>query len=434
MTSAPSVSAVVDEFLVRRLGRAGNEPDWLTQRRLEAVTRLAELADPDWWDPARGPDLRRLVVQTEPAVGWRTEEGRTAGNRTPAGPGAVSRSQALAAFDRQRERLGRTGLVFCDLATAAAQHGDLVASHLDRVVASDGDTLGALTVAAWSGGTFLYVPPGQRIDVPLQSDDRVRSQSPAPFHRTVIVADEGASVHYVAGCAAPVYTADPVRSAMVEIVVGAGAEVTYTTVQNWSGNVIDATTIGAAVAQGGRLVLNTGNIGAKRTVRRIGVQLAGQGASLDCGTLSFAAGDQVQDTEIVVDHRAPATAATLISRSVANHRGRVAHRDVARCDDVMPAAAVGVEGDGLLIGPEARTAILQEVATPDRPSPTVSECQGAPVDEDLLSYLSGRGVPRPEAVALAVVGFLDPVISRLPTEYAVEWSRLIELQLQGAVG
>ncbi|MEM7323972.1 MAG: SufD family Fe-S cluster assembly protein [Actinomycetota bacterium] len=455
----PGQPAGVDERLVQEISTRRDEPEWITRSRLDAVGLLAELSDPDWWDQPTGFDPANLAVAAEIEARWgtghpppeapaatgspdaeSTGDGSSGAGSTGDGSGGfrnaavASRFDAARVFAEQQAALARSGVVFCDLGTAVTEHGDLVRPHLGSLVPPDGDRLAAVTAAVWSGGTFLYVPAGRRIDVPLQSFDRIRSASPTRFHRTVIVADEGASVQYIDGCVSPVYTVDPLRSATVEIFVGPSAEVSYTTVQNWSPNVVDVATTAAAVHREGRLVLTAGTIGARRTVRRSEVRLLGDHAAADCRTVSYAGDGQFQDVVTAVSHEASRTGSTLRSRAVADRGGRIHHRDTIGVAGDTGGCTADIDGSALTLDDGAD--VVVGVAVPEEPSAiTATRRTGtAAIDDDLLFDLMSSGVSRPLATALVVDGFIEPIIATLPTEYAVEWSRLIELQLRGAIG
>lgn len=283
------------------------------------------------------------------------------------------------------------------------------------------------------------MPSGVTIDVPLQSYARVRSESPDRFERTLIVADEGATVHYLEGCASPVYSTDRIRGALVEIVVGPSARVSYTTVQNWSANVTEVTRTSAEVATRGRLSWTAGNIGARRSVRDLTCRLSGDGATGVAQTVSYAGAEQIQKTDIEMVHAAPGTRSEMISRSVADAGGRVDHRDRIACEGDTTGAGSTVHGDGLTLAAAASVVhVVSEAAvSTDRQTAApagVRSGETAPIDEEKRFYLMSRGLSLQQATALLVNGFISPVIQNLPIEYAVEWNRLIELQIEGAIG
>lgn len=433
----------VDERLVEEISSLRGEPAWLVAQRRDALRSAAELPVPDWWQSDVDGDLDRLPVLVEPPRRWGTGsrhdviDQETVVTAAAGGARAATADDGALVFSRRLLALERDGVVFCDLGTAVTEHGQRVRPYLGSLVADGQDRLGALAAALWSGGTFLYVPPGVHVDVPLQSYARLRSESPDRFERTLIVADEGASVHYIEGCASPVYSTEQVRGGSVEIVVGPSAEVSYTTVQNWSANVTEATTTVAEVHTGGSLLWTAGNIGARRTVRRTTCRLAGSGATGVARTVSYAGHQQTQSSTVEMILAASDTHAEVGSRSVADGAGEVEHRDRIVVDSpgaVLAGCTSVVQGDGLTLDEQSSVRVAAAFDGHDGEAPSTKSGVVAAIDEDQRFYLMSRGLSFAQATALLVSGFINPVTRTLPTEYAVEWTRLIELQLEGAVG
>ncbi len=429
----------VDERALRETSSGRDEPDWLVAQRVDALRSLPEHSLPSWWQSESVGTVDLVGVPAGVSRRWGADLPQIVDPASPSGPaGAAAQEDAELAFYSQLEQLSQRGVVFCDLATAVAVHPELVRPHLGKQIPGKEDWAGALAVALWSGGTFLYVPAGVAIDRPLQSYARVRSESPDQFERTLIVVEEGAAIHYLEGCASPVYSTDRVRGAVVEIVVGSSAQVAYTTVQNWSSNVTEVTRTAATVHSRGRLNWTAGNIGARRSERRLTCHLSGDGAIGVARTVSYAGAGQVQKTDVEMIHAATRTHAETISRSVADTDGRVNHNDRITADGFPTESDSRVDGECLALADKASVnhTAAEDVRSVDHPGsdPKIGAGESAVIDEDKRFYLMSRGLSRQQATALLVNGFINPVIETLPTEYAVEWARLIELQIEGAIG
>lgn len=397
------------------------EPPWALELRLRDLKRFETVPTPDWYTAGDGPILETLPVTAQPLRTW----------AVPAEPSAdMTRSAALLAqheaelvFHQQRQRLEKDGVVFCDLGTAIVEHQDLVRPYLGKHGRSGDGRLSALNGSVWSGGAFVYVPPNVTVEVPLQSYARVRSESPDQFERTLIVAGDGATIQYLEGCSAPVYTSDAVRCSAVEIVVGRGAKVSYTTIQNWSSNVTSVADVDAVVEQDGHLKIIGGNIGGRRTMHRPSVVLNGRGAAADVLAMTYAGRGQVQHVGAEVISAAEETSTRIVSRAIVTTGGEVEHQRHGR---TSRAPVGGVENKDLAV------LLLDSGALADKPSD--EEPSVTTVTDQQLFYLMSRGVSKGLAIAMLVNGFIEPVTGVLPTEYAVEWSRLVELQLQETIG
>jgi Fe-S cluster assembly protein SufB len=397
----------LSEGVVRRLSSMRGEPDWVLDSRLRALHHLDRY-------PASGrvgdrflPDLVRQAGDgfADPGAGT----GHRAG--TPA------RDEADAGLDDAGVEGERHGVVCCDLHTAIRDHPDLVQPHLGRVVPVDGNGVAALNTTVWSTGSFVHVPPGVEVDLPIEADNPT---SVDRFERTLIVAGEGSRVHYIEGCSAPVYSPDPVHSAVVEIVVGPRARVTHTTIQNWSSNVTNLVTKGADVGTGGHLEWVDGDIGSRLTIRRPVVRLGGPGATARLLAVAYAGRGQQQITDARVVHTALETSSSIVSKAVSRHGGRVDHRSLVRVDDGARGCRSHTRRDALVLD--------------DRSSAGAGRGGASRLPDEQLFYLMTRGLSEEQAVAMVVNGFIEPVTRALPIEYAVEWSRLIELQLEDSIG
>lgn len=403
------------EEALRRQSRSAEEPTWLLDRRLQANRSLID--DPR---PELGIDLASVF-------------GAGAGARRAEPEGEIG-DEVLPAEAR------RQGVILCSLATAVRDHGDLVERHLDSVIArdhgaaDDEQTLVALNASAWSAGTFIYVPPGVEVDVPIQRASRSRTGTRGRFERTLLVADTGSRVHYIEGCASPVYSADPVRSMVSEVVVGSQAEVEYTTIQNWSANVSNLVVKRAVVSAGGRMTWIDGNIGGQLTMTHPMVVLAGRGATGRVRSVTVAGRDQRQTVGARMVHVAPETVSEVVAKTVSRDGGRCHHDGLILVEAEAVGATANVACDHLVLdgGPTIEPRLQRRIAAPQ--VEVVERDTSVSLEQDQLFYLMARGLSRDRASSLVINGFIEPVIGDLPMEYAVEWTRLVELQMAGSIG
>ncbi len=344
------------------------------------------------------------------------------------------RDESDAVFHRNSEELERRGVIFCDMGTALREYPELVKPYFGRIIPIDDNRFAALNSSVWSGGTFIYVPPGVRVDQPLQAYFRLSAERMDRFERTLIIADEGSKVTYIEGCSAPVYTPDSLRSAVVEIVVKAGAHVTHTTIQNWSANVFNLVTKRAVVEAEGHIEWIEGNIGSRLTMQYPSVWLAGPKASGEVLSVAYAGAGQHQDTGARMVHAAPETTSKVVAKSVSTNGGRSSFRSSVRVEDGADGCRSRVQCDGLVLDDDSvfDTYPDEEIAESD--ARTAHNATVHKLDRGQLFYLMSRGLTERQAVGIMVNGFVEPIIRMLPMEYAVEWSRLIELQMEHSVG
>ena len=385
------------------------EPGWLTQFRRRALDDL-DLGSVARWCGTHVPrlDLERIarapVGSGEPDVG--------------ADPHEV--------ID---EVVVRRGVVLCDLSTAALAHAETVRQHLGNVV-PPGDGLAALNATLWSSGTFVFVPPGVAVDLTARTDQRTADR----FRRTLIVAAEGSSVRYLHGCVAPAYSAEPLRSEVVEVVVGAGAHVVCTTIQNWSPHVVNVVEQRAFVDAGGRMTWIDGDIGARHTIKSSSVELRGPGASGRVLSVPFAGDGQQHEIGAEFVHSAPNTTSELVSRAIGWRGGAVSHPWVVRTDDRVVGVSSSITCDALIV--EGNPRLSAGPTSSDAPGDVAIDHRAtvARISDQQRFYLQSRGLSVEQATAVVINGFIEPVVRNLPMEYALEWARLVELQVAGAVG
>jgi Fe-S cluster assembly protein SufB len=337
-------------------------------------------------------------------------------------------------YHKNREDLEQQGILFCDMDTALQEYPDLVKQHFGTVIPPGDNKFAALNSSVWSGGSFIYVPPGVECEMPLQAYFRINSENAGQFERTLIIADEGAKVHYIEGCSAPVYTTDSLHSAVVEIVVKPSARVTYTTIQNWSPNVYNLVTKRAKVEAEGHMAWIDGNIGSKLTMKYPSVYLVGPKATGEVLSVAYAGPGQHQDAGAKMIHAAPETSSKIVSKSISKDGGITTYRGLVRVDEGAHGCRSHVQCDALILDEDSQSRTLPYMEVGERDAQIGHEATVSKIADEQLFYLMSRGLSQDQAMGMIVNGFIEPVTRTLPMEYAVEWSRLIELQMEGSVG
>ena len=437
----------LSEEILREMSRTKGEPDWMLDHRLESYRAFTKRSMPNWGGDTSEIDFDDISWFIKPTGGRADSWGDLpdvskdideklgipeAERNYLAGGTAQSESEVV--FHRNREDLAKQGVLFTDMDTALREHPELVQPYFGKIIPPNDNKFSALNTSVWSGGSFIYVPPGVEVELPLQSHFRISSENVGQFERTLIIAEEGSKVHYIEGCSAPVYTSDPLRSAVVEVVVKPNAHVTYTTIQNWSSNVFNLVTKRAWVEAEGHMEWIEGNIGSRLTMTYPAVHLAGPKATGEVLSVAYAGRDQHQDTGAKMVHLAPETTSKIVFKSISKDGGRSSYRDLVRVEDDAHGCKSHVQRDALVLDDDSISEAYpsMEIGSPDAQigrQDTVSEV----VDEQLF-YLMSRGLSEEQATGMVVNGFIEPVTRMLPMEYAVEWSRLIELQMEGSVG
>ena len=348
--------------------------------------------------------------------------------------GVTAQFESEVVFHRNRVELEEQGILFCDMDTALREYPELVKQYFGTVIPPGDNKFSALNSAVWSGGSFIYVPPGVECEMPLQAYFRINAENAGQFERTLIIADEGSKVHYIEGCSAPVYTSDSLHSAVVEIIVKPSAHVTYTTIQNWSPNVYNLVTKRARVEAEGHMEWIDGNIGSKLTMKYPSVYLMGPKATGEVLSVAYAGAGQHQDAGAKMVHAAPETTSKIVSKSISKDGGITAYRGLVRIDEGAYGCKSHVQCDALILDDqsESRTFPYMEVGAKD--AEIGHEATVSKIADEQLFYLMSRGLTQEAAMSMVVNGFIEPVTRTLPMEYAVEWSRLIELQMEGSIG
>lgn len=349
-----------------------------------------------------------------------------------AGVGAQYESEMI--YHNIRENLTKQGVIFTDPETAFRDFPDLFKQYFGTVVSPADNKFAALNSAVFSGGSFIYVPAGVHVDMPLQAYFRINSQNMGQFERTLIIAEEGSSLHYIEGCTAPIYSSDSLHSAVVEIIAKPGAHVRYTTIQNWSKNVYNLVTKRAFAQQDAIVEWVDANLGSKITMKYPAVYMIGKGARAEILSIVFAGRGQHQDAGGKVVHAAPYTSSTITSKSISKDGGRASYRGLLKINKGAEGSRSNVRCDALLMDEKSRTDTYPYIEVGEEKVSVGHEATVSKLDDEQIFYLMSRGLTKPEATLLIVSGFFEPFVKELPMEYAVEMNRLIKMELEDSVG
>jgi Fe-S cluster assembly protein SufB len=349
-----------------------------------------------------------------------------------AGVGAQYESEVV--YHSLREDLQKQGVIFVDTDTAVREYPDLVKKYFGTVIPPSDNKFAALNSAVWSGGSFIYVPKGVKVDIPLQAYFRINAQNMGQFERTLIICDEDSYAHYVEGCTAPTYSSDSLHSAVVEIIVLKGARCRYTTIQNWSNNVYNLVTKRATAYQDATMEWVDGNLGSKLTMKYPAVYLMEPGAKGETLSVAFAGDGQHQDAGAKMVHVAPHTNSTIVSKSISKGLGRASYRGLVKVYPGAEQIRSNVRCDALLINESSRTDTYPYIEIEEDNVEVAHEATVSKVGDEQIFYLMSRGLTEEEAMSLIVTGFIEPIAKELPLEYAIELNRLIQLEMEGSVG
>jgi Fe-S cluster assembly protein SufB len=349
-----------------------------------------------------------------------------------AGVGAQYESEMV--YHSLREEWEKQGVIFDSIEDGLKNHPDLFREYFGTIIPTQDNKFAAMNAAVWSGGSFVYIPPGVHLDTPLQAYFRVNQERMGQFERTLIICDEGASAHYIEGCTAPVYSTESFHSGVIEIVVKKNARFRYTTIQNWSNNMYNLVTQRAIVHEGANMEWLDGNLGSKLTMKYPSCYLVGEGAHGEILSIAYAGDGQHQDTGGKVVHVAPYTTSSIISKSISKGNGRSTYRGLCKVHKGAHHARSNVECDALLINDTSRTDTYPYIEIEENDANVGHEASVSKIGEEQLFYLTSRGISEEEAMAMIVRGFIEPIAKELPLEYAVELNRLIELEMEGSVG
>ena len=433
--------------IVQEMSWMKSEPEWMRNFRMKSLSRFEKRPMPTWGGDMSGIDFDNIYYYIKPteslADDWDAVPDSIKDTYEKLGipeaerkylAGVTAQYESEVVYHRNREDLERQGVLFCDMDTALKEYPELVKEHFGTIIPPGDNKFSALNSAVWSGGSFIYVPPGVTVEMPLQAYFRINAENMGQFERTLIIADEGSQVHYIEGCSAPVYTSDSLHSAVVEILVKKSARVTYTTIQNWSNNVYNLVTKRAKVEAEGHMEWIDGNIGSRLTMKYPAVVMVGPKASGEVLSVAYAGPDQHQDAGAKMTHAAPETTSKIVSKSISNGGGRTSYRGLVRVEDDAYGCRSHVQCDALILDEDSVSDTYPYMEVGTRDAEIGHEATVSKVADEQLFYLMSRGLTQEQAMGMIVNGFIEPITRTLPMEYAVEWSRLIELQMEGSVG
>jgi Fe-S cluster assembly protein SufB len=433
--------------IVEEISAMKGEPDWMRDFRLKALDHFEKRPMPNWGADLSDIDFGNIFYYIRPAE----KLGRTwdevpeyikntfeklgipeAERKFLAGVGAQYESEVI--YHSLREDLEKQGVIFLDMDSGVREHPDLVKKYFGTIIPYNDNKFAALNSAVWSGGSFIYVPPGVKIEVPLQAYFRINAENMGQFERTLIIVDKDAYVHYVEGCTAPTYSTNSLHSAVVEIIVLEGGRCRYTTIQNWSKNVYNLVTKRAAAYKNATMEWVDGNLGSKVTMKYPAVWLMEEGARGEVLSVAFAGDGQHQDAGGKVVHVAPRTSSQIISKSISKGTGRSSYRGLVKVYKGAEGVRSNVVCDALLLDETSKTDTYPYIEVEEERASIGHEATVSKVAEEQIFYLMSRGLTEDAAMSMIVNGFIEPIAKELPLEYAVELNRLIQLEMEGSVG
>jgi Fe-S cluster assembly protein SufB len=435
--------------LVTKISTMKNEPEWMLKFRLRALDLFLKKPMPTWGstDLLNSIDFQNIFYYIKPS-----DKQQTDWNEVPEGikqtfdrlgipeaerkflAGVTAQYESEVVYHSIREDLEKQGVIFLDMDSGLREHEDIVREHFATVIPAADNKFAALNSAVWSGGSFIWVPPGVRIEIPLQAYFRINAENMGQFERTLIIAEPGSFVHYIEGCTAPVYTTDSLHSAVVELIAKPGAHIRYTTIQNWSKNVFNLVTKRAIAHADAKVEWVDGNLGSKLTMKYPSIYLVGPRAHGEVLSIAFAGEDQHQDAGAKMVHAAPDTTSIIVSKSISKNGGRTSYRGLIKVYPGAKNVKSSVKCDALLMDEKSRSDTYPTMEVDEKEVTVEHEATVSKVGEEQLFYLMSRGLSQDEATAMIVNGFFEPFTKELPLEYAVELNRLIQHEMEGSVG
>ena len=437
----------LDHEVVEQISAMKKEPEWMLEFRLKALDHFNQRPMPTWGGDLTNLDLDEIYFYAKPAE----EEGKTwddvpdtiketfdrlgipeAEQKFLSGVGAQYESEMV--YHNIQEHLANQGVIFISIENGLKEYPDLFQEYFSKVIPIEDNKFAALNSAVWSGGSFVYVPPGVKVDLPMQAYFRINTAELGQFERTLIVIDEGAQAHYVEGCTAPIYSTDSFHSGVIEIVVKEGGRMRYTTIQNWSNNMYNLVTQRAMVHKNATMEWVDANLGSKLTMKYPSCYLLGENAHGEILSMAFAGTGQHQDTGGKVLHFAPNTSSKITSKSISKGKGRASYRGLLKVHKNASNVKSNVVCDALLLDHESRSDTYPYIEIDEDDVTIGHEASVSKVGEEQLFYLMSRGLSEEQATSMVVSGFIEPLVKELPMEYAVEMNRLIQLQMEGSIG
>jgi len=432
---------------INKLSRWKKEPSWMLEERLKAYKIFANKALPKW-----GPDLKKLdfnkityyIKSTDKPVGLWNDLPKEikdtydkigvpeAEKKFLAGVSAQYESEVV--YESIKKELDKKGVIFCDMDTALKKYPTIVKEYFGKLIPSQDNKFAALNTAVWSGGSFVYVPRGVKLKLPLQAYFRINAERFGQFERTLIIAEKDSEVHYIEGCTAPIYTTVSLHAAVVEVFIKKNARVRYTTVQNWSKNIYNLVTKRANVEENGLMEWVDCNLGSALTMKYPSVYLMGKGARGEVLSIAFASAGQYLDAGAKMIHFAPQTSSRIISKSIAKEGGRTSYRGLVQIRPEAKQSSTYVTCDALLIDEKSRSDTYPTMKIKNSDTQVQHEATVEKLGQEKIFYLSSRGIDKNQAEGLLVNGFIEPVVKEIPLEYSIELNRLINLEMSGSVG
>ncbi|HJN12437.1 MAG TPA: Fe-S cluster assembly protein SufB [Pirellulaceae bacterium] len=436
----------ISKEIVAQISDMKAEPEWMRDFRLKSFEIFESKPMPKWGGEL-GLDFQKIYYYLKPT----DHQGKTwddvpteikdtferlgipeAERQYLAGVKAQFESEVV--YGSLQEDLAKQGVIFTDTDTAVREHPDLVREYFGTIISPHDNKFAALNSAVWSGGSFIYVPPGVKIEFPLQAYFRINAESMGQFERTLIIVDEGAEIHYVEGCTAPMYTTESLHSAVVEISVKRDARCRYTTIQNWANNIYNLVTKRAMAYRDATMEWVDGNLGSRLTMKYPAVYMMEPGAHGEILSIAFSSAGQHQDAGAKLVHCAPHTTGQIISKSISKNGGRSSYRGLVRVEKGAKYSKNNVVCDALILDPQSRSDTYPYIEVAEQDVTIGHEASVSRIGEEQLFYLTSRGISEAEAATMIVSGFIEPLVKELPMEYAVEMNRLIQLQMEGSVG
>jgi Fe-S cluster assembly protein SufB len=437
----------LNRVVVEQISHKKDEPEWMLEFRLKALEHFMKRPMPQWGGDLSKLNLDEIYFYTKPTdkegLSWddvpetikKTFEKLgipEAERKFLAGVGAQYESEMV--YHSIHERLSKSGVIFKSIEDGLRDHPELFREYFGTVIPIEDNKFAALNSAVWSGGSFVYIPPGVKVELPLQAYFRMNTPDSGQFERTLIIADEGSQAHYVEGCTAPIYTTDSFHSGVIEIVVKKGARMRYTTIQNWSNNMYNLVTQRAIVHENASMEWVDANLGSKLTMKYPSCYLIGEGAHGEILSMAFASTGQHQDTGGKVIHVAPNTSSKITSKSISINNGRASYRGLLKVHKGAYNSRSNVVCDALLLDPHSRSDTYPYIEIDEDDVSIGHEASVSKVGEEQLFYLMSRGLNEENALNMIVSGFIEPLVKELPMEYAIEMNRLIQLQMEGSIG
>jgi Fe-S cluster assembly protein SufB len=434
--------AVIDQISDHK-----NEPQWMREFRHQALDIFLSKPMPEWGADLSGIDFDEIYYYLRPTEGTGKSWDEVPENikntferlgipeaerKFLAGVGAQYDSEVV--YHSLRQEWEKLGVIFLDMDSGLREHEDIVREYFATIIPASDNKFAALNSAVWSGGSFVYVPKGVHVDIPLQAYFRINAENMGQFERTLIIVEEGASVHYVEGCTAPIYSSNSLHSAVVEIIIKKGARCRYTTIQNWSTDVYNLVTKRAVAYAGATMEWIDGNLGSKVTMKYPAVYMMGPKAHGEVLSIAFAGRGQHQDAGGKVVHGAPYTSSKIVSKSISKDGGRASYRGLLKVAKGAHHSKSNVVCDALLLDERSRSDTYPYIEIEEDDVSVGHEASVSKIGEEQLFYLMSRGIGEDEAAAMIVGGFIEPLVKELPMEYAVEMNRLIQLQMEGSIG